>query len=140
MIEGKTVLAVIPARGGSKGVPKKNIRETAGKPLLAWTTEEARKSKYIDRMILSSDDKEIIKVSEKCGLEIPFIRPMELALDESSTEDAILHAIKQVPGYEYVLVLQVTSPLRTVEDIDGCIEKCKRENPDEYKHPVAILA
>ena len=79
MIAGKTVLAIIPARGGSKGVPRKNIRLLAGKPLIAWTIEEAKKSKYIDRLILSSEDEEIIEVAKKYGCEVPFKRPIELA-------------------------------------------------------------
>ena len=117
------ILAFIPARGGSKGVPRKNIHELAGKPLIAWTIEEAKKSKYIDRLILSSEDDEIIEVAKKYGCEVPFKRPIELAQDDTLGIDPVLHAIEQCPGYDYVVVLQPTSPLRTVEDIDGCIEK-----------------
>ena len=117
------ILAIIPARGGSKGVPRKNIRDLAGKPLIAWTIEEAKKSKYIDRLILSSEDDEIIEVAKKYGCEVPFKRPIELAQDDTLGIDPVLHAIEQCPGYDYVVVLQPTSPLRTVEDIDGCIEK-----------------
>lgn len=117
------ILAIIPARGGSKGVPRKNIHELAGKPLIAWTIEEAKKSKYIDRLILSSEDDEIIEVAKKYGCEVPFKRPIELAQDDTLGIDPVLHAIEQCPGYDYVVVLQPTSPLRTVEDIDGCIEK-----------------
>jgi CMP-N,N'-diacetyllegionaminic acid synthase len=124
MIDGKTVLAVIPARGGSKGVPRKNIRELGGKPLIAWTIEEAKKSKYIDRLILSSDDQEIIEVAKSFGCEVPFVRPAELALDETPGIDPILHAIDMLPGYDMVVLLQTTSPLRKVSDIDGCIERC----------------
>jgi len=79
MIQGKTVLAIIPARGGSKGIPRKNVRLLAGKPLIAWTIEEAKKSKYIDRLILSSEDDEIIKAAKEWGCEVPFVRPAELA-------------------------------------------------------------
>jgi len=124
MIEGKTVLAVIPARGGSKGIPRKNIRMLAGKPLIAWTIEEAKKSKYIDRLILSSEDEEIIKVAKEWGCEVPFIRPIELAQDDTPGIEPVLHAMSMLPGYDYVVLLQPTSPLRTVEDIDGCIETC----------------
>ncbi|TCP57851.1 N-acylneuraminate cytidylyltransferase [Tumebacillus sp. BK434] len=126
MIGAKRVLAVIPARGGSKGVPRKNIRELAGKPLLAWSIEAARQSKYIDRVILSSDDPEIIETAQAWGCEVPFIRPAELAADDTPGIDPILHALSQVPGYDYVILLQPTSPLRTAEDIDACVEQLLR--------------
>ncbi|MFJ8457767.1 cytidylyltransferase domain-containing protein [Lysinibacillus xylanilyticus] len=116
------VLAIIPARGGSKGVPRKNIRELAGKPLIAWTIDEAKKSKYITRLILSSEDSEIIEVAKQYGCEVPFVRPMELAQDATPGIDPVLHAIQQCPDFDYVVLLQPTSPLRNVEDIDGCIE------------------
>ena len=118
-----TFLAIIPARGGSKGVPRKNIKELAGKPLIAWTIEEAKKSKYIDRLILSSEDEEIIEVAKQYGCEVPFKRPMVLAQDDTPGMDPVLHAIEQCPDYDYVVILQPTSPLRTIDDIDGCIEK-----------------
>jgi N-acylneuraminate cytidylyltransferase len=124
MIDGKTVLAIIPARGGSKGVPRKNIRELGGKPLIAWTIEEAKKSKYIDRLILSSEDPEIIDVAKSFGCEVPFVRPKELAQDETPGIDPVLHALDMLPGYDLVVLLQPTSPLRSVCDIDGCIEHC----------------
>lgn len=124
------ILAIIPARGGSKGVSRKNIRELAGKPLIAWTIEEAKKSKYIDQIILSSEDDEIIEVAKKYGCEVPFKRPKELAQDDTPGIDPVLHAIEQCPGYEYVVLLQPTSPLRTVADIDGCIEKLLSCNGD----------
>lgn len=124
MIAGKTVLAVIPARGGSKGVPRKNIRLFAGKPLLAWTIEAARASNYIDRLIVSSDDAEIIAAAVACGCEAPFVRPAALARDDTPGIDPVLHAIREVPGYDYVVLLQPTSPLRTAQDIDHCLERC----------------
>lgn len=124
MIEEKKILAVIPARGGSKGVPRKNIRHVAGKPLIAWTIEEAKKSRYIDRLILSSEDEEIISVAREWGGDVPFVRPEELSRDETPGIEPILHAIRTLPGYDYVVVLQPTSPMRNVEDIDGCIEMC----------------
>lgn len=124
MINGKTVLGIIPARGGSKGVPRKNIRDVAGKPLIAWSIEEAKKSKYIDRLILSSEDVEIIKVAQEWGCDVPFVRPAELSQDDTPGIEPILHAIRSLPGYDYVVMLQPTSPLRKVEDIDGCIELC----------------
>ncbi len=124
MIDGKSVLAIIPARGGSKGVPRKNIREAGGKPLIAWTIEEAKKSKYIDRLILSSDDAEIIQVAQSWGCEAPFVRPAELAQDDTPGIDPVLHAMEILPEYEIVVLLQTTSPLRSVADIDACIEQC----------------
>lgn len=122
------ILAIIPARGGSKGVPRKNIRDLAGKPLIAWTIEEAKKSKYITRLILSSEDEEIIEAAKKYGCEVPFVRPIELAQDNTPGIEPVLHAIEKCPGYDYVLLLQPTSPLRTVEDIDGCIEFLLNKN------------
>ena len=124
MIKNTSVLGVIPARGGSKGIHKKNIKSLAGKPLIAWTIEEAKKSKYIDRLILSSEDQEIIEVAKKWGCEVPFTRPMELAQDDSPGVETVLHAIKILPEYDFVVLLQPTSPLRSVDDIDGCLEKC----------------
>ena len=124
MIDQKTVLGVIPARGGSKRIPRKNLQVVSGKPLVAWTIEEARKSKYIDRLILSSEDPEIIMIVQELGCEVPFVRPADLATDEAAGTEPILHALQQLPDYEYVVVLQPTSPLRIVDDIDGCIRKC----------------
>jgi len=128
MIEGKRVLAVIPARGGSKGVPRKNIRILAGKPLLAWTIEETKRSKYIDRLVLSSEDVEIIEAAKSFGCEVPFIRPPKLAEDNTPGIDPILHALKNLPGYDIVLVLQPTSPLRKSLDIDEGLEFFERYN------------
>ena len=129
MIAGKTVLAVIPARGGSKGVFRKNLCLVAGKPLIAWAIEESKKSAYIDRTILSSEDEEIIAVARQWNCEVPFVRPAELAEDDVPGDKPILHAIAAIQQkYDYVVLLQPTSPLRLVEDIDGCIEKCISEN------------
>lgn len=123
MINDKKVLAIIPARGGSKGVPRKNVRLLAGKPLIAWTIEEAKKSKYIDRLILTTEDDEIIETAKTYGCEVPFIRPIELAQDSTPGIEPILHALKQIKGYDYIVVLQPTSPFRLAEDIDSCIER-----------------
>jgi len=123
MLKNKKILAIIPARGGSKGVPRKNIRNLAGKPLIAWTIEEGKKSKYIDRLIVSSEDSEIIEVAKAYGCDVPFIRPQDLASDETPGIDPVIHALKLLPNYDYVVLLQPTSPLRIVEDIDACIER-----------------
>ena len=124
MYKGKKILAIIPARGGSKGVPRKNIKMLAGKPLIAWAIEEAKKSKLIDMCIVSTEDQEIKSVAEKWGGNVPFMRPMELAQDDTPGIEPVLHALKMMPGYDYIVLLQATSPLRTVEDIDGAIAYC----------------
>lgn len=125
MLNDKSILAIIPARGGSKGIPRKNIRDLAGKPLIAWTIEEAKKSKYIDRLILSSEDAEIISVANAWGCKAPFVRPVELSQDDTPGIKPVIHAISVLPEkYDYVLLLQPTSPFRCVADIDGCIAHC----------------
>jgi len=124
MIGERKVLGLIPARGGSKGVARKNIREVRGKPLIAWTIEEARRSIYLDRLVLSSEDTEIMEIARSFGCEVPFRRPEELAADDTPGIDPVLHALRELPGFDYVALLQPTSPLRTAEDIDGCIERC----------------
>ncbi|WP_366669262.1 acylneuraminate cytidylyltransferase family protein [Lysinibacillus fusiformis] len=122
------ILAIIPARGGSKGLPRKNILYLNGKPLISWTIESALKSKYISECILSSDDVEIIKIAKKWGCTVPFTRPSYLAQDNSTSIDVVLHALEYYKEYDYVLLLQPTSPLRTVEDIDSCIEYVLKNN------------
>ncbi|WP_205451066.1 cytidylyltransferase domain-containing protein [Salinibacter ruber] len=124
MINGQSVLGVILARGGSKGLPRKNIRDLAGKPLIAWTIEAGHESEYLDRLILSSDDEEIMTVAEEHGCEVPFRRPDELAQDDTPSMDALLHALNQVESHDYVVLLQPTSPLRTADDIDATIARC----------------
>jgi CMP-N,N'-diacetyllegionaminic acid synthase len=125
MIGTKTVLALIPARGGSKGVPRKNIREVGGKPLIAWSIEAAKASRYIDHLILSSDDQSIIDVAKKWGCDVPFVRPKDLATDEADSMQVVRHAIAALPKhYDYLVLLQPTSPMRRTEDIDGAIECC----------------
>lgn len=124
MYQQKKILAIIPARGGSKGVPRKNIRPLLGKPLIQWSIEEAQKSQYIDRVILSSEDSEIIQIAREDGCEVPFVRPLELAQDETTGVDVIIHALETLSAkYDYVVVLQPTSPLRTTEDIDAAISQ-----------------
>lgn len=124
MIDQLKVLAIIPARGGSKGVPRKNVRDLAGKPLIAWTIDEARRSRYVDRAVLSSDDEEIIRVARQNGCDVPFVRPAALALDDTPGIAPVLDAIARLPGFDLVVLLQPTSPLRSADDIDACIERC----------------
>jgi len=121
--KGKKILAVITARGGSKRLPDKNILDLAGKPLIAWTIDEAKKSKYIDKLIVSTDSIKIVKVSKKYGAEVPFIRPEHLANDKADSISVLKHAIDFYKDeFYYIILLQPTSPLRKVEDIDSAIE------------------
>ena len=128
MYKGKTILGLIPARGGSKGLPGKNIIPLLGKPLIAWTIEQALASKYLDRVVVSTDDKEIAEISKKYGAEVPFIRPKELATDEAKGIDVVLHTINCLKEndkrkqYDLIILLQPTSPLRATEDVDKAIE------------------
>lgn len=122
MIERHKILGLIPARGGSKGIPRKNIRPLGGKPLIAWTTEEAKKSKYIDRLVVSTDDHEIADTARRWGADVPFIRPAELASDTARGIDVVLHALRELPDFDAVVLLQPTSPFRSVEDIDYGLE------------------
>ena len=122
MINNKTVIGIIPARSGSKGLLRKNLKNLCGKPLIAWSIIEAEKSKYIDRYIISTDDVEIARVAKKYGCDVPFLRPVELATDDANINDVILHALDILQErYEIVIVLQPTSPLRTAQDIDEAI-------------------
>lgn len=125
MFQDKTFLGVIPARGGSKGLPRKNILPLGGKPLLAWSIESARASALLDRTILSSEDPEIMDVARAWGCDVPFARPLELAADDTPGVAPVLHALQALPErYDYVVLLQPTSPLRQARDIDGCIRAC----------------
>jgi len=128
------VLAIIPARGGSKGIPNKNIKELSGKPLLQYTSEVALASKKISKVILSSDADQIIKVGKELGLEVPFKRPSELAQDNTPTLPVIQHAIsyfqKKGEFFDAVCILQTTTPFRTVEFIDNAIDVFERNNAD----------
>lgn len=120
------ILSIIPARGGSKGIRKKNIKELNGKPLIVWTINTAISSMHVDRVIVSTDDKETADISKRFYAEVPFIRPSALATDGASTISVIEHTLKwllenQSYKSEAVLLLQPTSPLRTVDDIDSAV-------------------
>lgn len=127
MINNKRILAFIPARGGSKGILNKNIIEVNNKPLIAYTIEAARESKYIDRVLVSTDSEQIKSVALEYGADVPFLRPYELASDTATTLDAVLHALdfldEKKDKYDYFILLQPTSPLRDAIDIDSSIEK-----------------
>lgn len=123
----KEVLAIIAARGGSKGVPRKNIRDLAGKPLVAWTIEEAKRSKLVTRLIVSTDDVKIADTAKSFGAEVPFLRPQELAQDLSTDVEYLSHAVdwlKNNEDYdpEIIVRLPPTSPLRRAEQIDQGID------------------
>ena len=127
MIGGKKILAVITARGSSKGLPRKNLLPIGGRPMIAWSIAAGQASRYIDRLVLSSEDEEIVRVAMDLGCEVPFRRPVELATDTALVEDALIHALDALTeAYDHLVLLQPTSPLRRAEDIDGAIEICHR--------------
>ena len=147
MIDDKKVLAVIPARGGSKRLPGKNIKLLGGKPLIAWSIEAAKCSQLVDRVVVSTDNEDIASVSRTFGADVPFIRPTALSGDHSSTDSAIIHALDSLEEeYEIVVILQPTSPLRTAEDIDnalamladtgvnGVVSVCECEHPPQWSN------
>lgn len=160
MINGQMVLGVVTARGGSKGVPQKNIRQVEGKPLIGWTIQAAKGANYLDRVILSSDDDGIIEVAKSFGCEVPFKRAPQIAQDDTPSIDVILDALDRCGGFDWVMLLQPTSPLRTSADIDeaiqicvalgapACVSVCKaEENPfwmftlrDSRVHPVINMS
>lgn len=127
MINEKRVLAIIPARGGSKGLPGKNIRELCGKPLIVWSIEKAKKSRHLDVILVTTDSPEIAEVARRSGAAVPFLRPAELATDNASGYDVIRHALshyRTVEGreFDYTVLLEPTSPLREDDDIDRMLE------------------
>lgn len=131
----KKILAIIPARGGSKGVIRKNVRNLAHKPLIAYTIEAAKTSRYLDRIIVSTEDVEISCVSKSYGAEVPFLRPKELAQDDTPGIEPILHCLdwlEKEQGYvpDYVCLLQCTSPLRNNYQINEAIEEMLNKDAD----------
>lgn len=129
-----SVLGIVPARGGSKGIARKNIRLLGGKPLLAYTAAAAHQSAVLSRVLLSTDDSDIAEIGKGCGLDVPFLRPAELAQDATPMIDVILHAIRWVESqgqrYDAVCLLQPTSPLRTAQTIDRCVASLWQRNVD----------
>jgi CMP-N-acetylneuraminic acid synthetase len=128
--DGVRILGLITARGGSKGVPRKNITLFAGKPLLQWTCEAALAARALDRVVLSTDDAEIAECGATCGVDVPFLRPAELARDDTPTLPVVQHALTELPGYDAVCLLQPTNPLRTGRDIDDACQLMRRTGAD----------
>jgi len=128
------VLGLVPARGGSKGIPRKNIRLLAGKPLLQYTIEAAHSARLLARVVLSTDDPEIAEVGRRCGIEVPFERPVDLARDTTPTLPVVQHAMRWLEAagdrFDAVCILQPTSPLRSPGVIDGCISLLERRQVD----------
>jgi len=141
MISGKKILAIIPARGGSKGLKNKNIKLLCGKPLIEWTIQKGKLSKYLDNIVVTTDNLDIANISKNCGAEVPFMRPKNLARDDSSTFDAVMHALSHYKdkniSFDYIVLLEPTSPLREDEDIDKMLEKLHK-NKNDYDSIISI--
>ena len=146
MKKDKTIIGIIPARGGSKGLPGKNIREFCGKPLIAFSIDAALSCKYLNKVIVTTDSHDIADIAKKHGAEVPFLRPVELAADNATTASAVSHALNFYKEefnevFDFVVLLQPTSPLRTSLDIDAAIDMLLQKNADaaisvcEMKHP-----
>ncbi|WLR41583.1 acylneuraminate cytidylyltransferase family protein [Bacillus carboniphilus] len=127
MYNNKKFLAIIPARGGSKGIPRKNLADVKGAPLISYSIEEALKSKYLDSVIVSTEDQEIAEVSTQLGAEIPFLRPNEFASDTAKTIEVLVYTVNKLEesgrNYDYLVLLQPTQPLRKSWHIDEAIEQ-----------------
>lgn len=127
MYKNKRILAIIPARGGSKGLPGKNIRELCGKPLINWSIDTLKKVSYIDRIFVSTDSEEIAQVAREDGVDVPFLRNQLLAKDNSLVIDAVFEALHYFSileeKYDIILLIEPTSPLRTIDMVEDCIRK-----------------
>ena len=142
-MKNKKIIAVIPARGNSKAIPKKNIYKILGKPLIYYTINEAKKSKFITDIVLSTDSKKIKKIAEKIGAPAPFLRPKNLSTDFVPSLPVVKHAVnfmEKIKGekYDYILMLQPTSPLRKFKDIDDSIKKIIRKKCDSVTSVVDV--
>ena len=126
MIDGKRVLALVPARRGSKGLPLKNIRPLHGMPLLAWPIKAARGSQYVDRVVISTDDPDFAELARAAGADAPFLRPAELASDSAPSIGVIIHALDALEAaddvYDYLVLLEPTSPLTETSDVDSALQ------------------
>ena len=128
--DNRRILALIPARGGSKSIPRKNLNEIAGRPLICWSIMEALKCQRLSRVVVSTDDLEIARVAVECGADVPFLRPAEFARDDTPGIEPVLHALRELPNFDFVMVLQPTSPLRTKSDMDAAIDLMFERNAD----------
>jgi len=142
MLDGKKIIVIIPARGGSKGLPGKNIRTLCGKPLIAWSIESALDCSYIDTTMVTTDSEEIAAVARQFGAEVPFLRPESLATDTSTTFDAVRHVLDHyrevlARSFDYVVLLEPTSPLRGEDDLDRMLEGISRKE-DEFDAIVSL--
>ena len=142
MINGRSVIAIIPARGGSKGLPGKNTRVLCGKPLIAWSIEKARKSRHLDAILVTTDSPEIAAIARRHGAAVPFLRPAALAADEASTYDVVRHALSHCrtvdeKEFHYTVLLEPTSPLREDDDVDRMLEALD-SHADEFDAIVSV--
>lgn len=142
------VLALIPARGGSRRLPGKNLLELCGEPITVWSIKAAQQSKYVDRIVVSTDSDEIAEVARAAGADVPFMRPNYLASDTASSLDVVKHALNELNQkgqcYEFIVLLQPTSPLRTSKHIDESFELLQSKDADaivgvtELDHPIEL--
>ena len=142
MINDRRVLGIIPARGGSKGLPGKNVRQLCGKPLIAWTIEKAKKSRYLDVILVTTDSQEIADIACQYSAYVPFLRPADLASDYSTTYDVVCHALsycrdEEGREFEYTALLEPTSPLREDDDIDRMLELLD-DSADEFDSIISV--
>lgn len=133
MFKNKTFLAIIPARSGSKRLPNKNIKDLCGKPLMAWSIEAAKQSKWIDEIVVNTNSQQYAEIAKQYGVNVPFLRPEELSQDKNTTFEYIQYTIDFYKNtfkkeYDYIVLLQPTSPLRQAHHIDEAIELCLRKN------------
>lgn len=142
MINKKKVLALIPARSGSKGLRGKNLLDLHGKPLVAWPIEVALESRFIDRVVVSTNSKKIAEIANKYGADTPFLRPRELATDTATSADVVLHALdflkKQEEEYEYIVLLEPTSPLTSTDDVDKGLKELHKKSSEGFLSIVSV--
>ena len=139
------IVAIIPARGGSKSVPRKNITDVGGKPLIGFTIEEALKSNKVNEVVVTTDDEEIAEIARNFGASVPFMRPKELATDTAETAPAVLHCLRELEArknvqYDAVLLLQPTTPFRKTQHIDDAITMMEKEACDSVVSVVSVGA
>ena len=142
LIAQNRVLAIIPARGGSKGLPGKNIRHICGKPLIGWSIEQALASKYIDEVAVSTDSEDIAAIAKEYGAQVPFLRPAHLSTDTASTIDTMVHCLSWYQSsanlkFDVIVLLEPTSPLREDRDVDVMLETLCQQS-DEFDAIISV--